>query len=309
MSISLLIKDINNFEYTVTDILSFTVVKDYYIAYTTLYVKAVYPYEYKPLKSVQLIIDDTAVHFGLLEKYEITVENGISYINIRSKSYTFLLCQNQLEPGMHYKVSLNSLIDSFYTIPNINHENISEELNYIYAKDGSSMWESVINYGYKYNRFCPYIRESNTVMVSLPASPLIVSKDTSQIISAGYVSNYAGIISDYHMQDINGDYNVYQSYNSDAYARDLIRHKQISLDYEYLYDPIQAIYQRLEYSMRGFYGIYVSYEGYSGEDICDKITAGNFIDDRYISRIEINGNSGGITTKVFSYFDRYCNAE
>ena len=78
---------------------------------------------------------------------------------IESRGFTSLLCQNQIEPGLKTNISFNSLMDVYYTLPYVTHEDNSDTGNYIYVKDNSNMWDGVVNLSYKLYGNYPFIRE------------------------------------------------------------------------------------------------------------------------------------------------------
>lgn len=296
----------SNVEYTFSDILSFKVVKEYYTPYSKLTVQAVYPVETGNLyKKVELILNNKVIHSGLVDTSTVNRISDFKTITITSKSFTVLLCQNQLAPELKNNVSLSSLIDSFISIPEISHEDNQEVVNYIYIKNASTLWDAVINLTHKINSGHPYVRENNKVMVSLKDDANILQLNQSKVISTGTVLDTTKIISDIHMQDIEGNYSTYNLNNEYASNLNIVRHKHIDLDRQYLSNPQDALIHKINFSMRGYYSVYATYMGYSNEDIGDYVSFYNYYPKSRISKLEITGNNGSVTTKVYAYTDNY----
>jgi hypothetical protein len=125
------------------------------------------------------------------------------------------------------------------------------------------------------------------------------------VISSGVGMDTTKIVSDIHMQDINGSYSVYNLNNPIANNLNIVRHKQIDLDRQYLSNPQDALTHKVNFSMRGYYFVYATYNGYQGEDICDYVNFYNYFSHSRISKLEIDGNNGNIVTKVYAYTDNY----
>lgn len=300
---------INDRNVTLDEILSFKVVKEYYTPYTTLTVEAVYPEDFGHMfKKVELIVNGYVIHCGMLDAAVYTKGYKFNTIKIQSKSFTSMLCQNQLEPGLKSNVSLNTLVDSFITIPEVTHEDNDEVVNYIYVKATSSLWEAVVNLTHKLNDKHPYVCENNKVMVSKKESPRVFNVTRSMALSGGRGVDTTKFISDVHMKDVDENYSVYNASNSTATTFNIVRHKHIDLDRQYLSNPQDALKHRINFSMRGYNYAFASYEGYNGEDIGDVVNFYEYYSNTKISKIEVIGSNGNVTTKLYAYIDGYINA-
>lgn len=309
-SVTLKLTTSSNQEYTFSDILSFKIVKEYYTPYSTLTVQAVCSMEIGTLyKKAELILNGKAIHSGLVDTATINRISDFKTINITSKSFTVLLCQNQLAPELKSSVSLSSLIDSFITIPEISHEDNQDIVNYIYIKNTSTLWDAVINLTHKINGGHPYVRENNKVMVSLKDDASILELPQSLVTSTGMGLDTTKIVSDIHMQDIDGNYNTYNLNNQYASNLNIVRHKHIDLDRQYLSNPQDALIHRINFSMRGYYFVYATYNGYQGEDIGDYVNFYNYYPKSRVSKLEITGSNGNVFTKVYAYTDNYLSYE
>ena len=248
------------------------------------------------------------MHHGIIDKIDFCTEQvGRIVVRLSSKGFTSMLIQNQLEPGLKPNVSLNSLMGSFINIPNVTHENNSNTQNYIFIRNNSNMWDSIANLSYKLLGTYPYIEGTNTVRISPKENPKKVSLNNENMLSYGIVNDYTRIISDYHMQDINGDYSVYNLSNPVAYSRNIVRHKHIDIDRQYLYSPQDALVYRIAHCMRGFFSYYGEYNGYGGEDLSDILVIDGVITNARINKIEVSGNPKGISTKCYAYYDSFFN--
>jgi hypothetical protein len=293
-------------EYTLDEVLSFKVVKEYYTPYTTLTATAVCSTNVSlSFKKVELVLNGRTIHCGLLDTSVINKTLEYNTITITSKSFTSLLCQNQLEPGLKSNLTLSSLMESFITLPEISYENNTTEVNYIYVKSNSTLWEAVVNLTHKINNGHPYVRENNKVMVSLDSNAYALTLTESMAISTGSGLDTRNIISHIHMQDINGTYSTYNLTNNKSGAFNIVRHKHIDLDKQYLSNPDDALTHRINFSMRGYYYVYATYNGYHGEDIGDYLNLYNYYPKCRVSKVEITGKDGNVFTKVSAYTDNY----
>ena len=106
------------------------------------------------------------------------------------------------------------------------------------------------------------------------------------------------------MKDAEGTYDVFNKNSAFAVSRELIRHKQIPLDVQYLNDPDSGLLFKLNFSRRGCQCRYVQYAGYSGEDLNDILTFGDIHMQR-IKKIELSGGNGSVKTFLGVYSDAF----
>lgn len=306
--VKLSLTDINGTVHTSTNCLSFRFEKEYYTPYTSLNAVFVFPNTFTRITDVKFYSNEKLIHHGFVDTTDVSVVyNGSVKVKVSSKGYSFLLIQNQLEPGLKNNISLNSLMDSFISIPNVTHEDNSNTQNYIFVKDNSTMWDAVENLCFKLNSSTPYIENTNNVRITLKAVTSSMTFNNSNTISYGMMNDYDKILSDIHMQDINNAYNVYNLSNSDAYLYNIVRHKHIELDKQYLSNPDSALVFRINHSMENCFSYYAQYQGYNGEDLNDTFEITGIMPMSRINKILVTGNSTGIVTKVFAYFDKFCN--
>lgn len=289
----------------VGDVLSFSFSKELYTPYSTLTARILSSYEISgSTAEIFLTIDGHTVHHGLIDSIKSERKGGCSFINISSRGFTSLLCQNQIEPGLKMNISFNMLMEDFYTLPYVTHENDSDNSGYIYVRPNTSMWDAAANLAYKRRGTYPYIRGTNTVMLSPVQVPETFDLSGEKLISAGKEYIGSRLASDYHMADINGDYGSFDLHDSDVSDLKIVRHKYFDLDMRFLYSPQLALVYRDKYDFRGRERVFCSYSGYRGEDLCDLVSFGSISSQR-IGSVSVRGNSKGIFTEVGVYTDKF----
>jgi hypothetical protein len=299
------IRNTDGTEYTEDRLISFSFRKDAYLPYTLLSGKIVSDGRiFTDAAEIFLCVEGFTVHHGLIDQITTETSGGICLTSFVSRGFTSLLCQNQLEPGMITGVSINSLMDSFYTLPYVTHENNSDTSSYIYVSSNSTMWDGVVNLSYKLCGTYPYIRGDNCVRITPFPDPESFSYTDDELLSAGSEFTGRRLMSHFHMADISGHYGTYDLTDSDVTARKIIRHKYFELDMEFLNDPQQALAYRDKYVCRAWKRLFCKYSGYNGEDISDTVTF-NGVSNERISAVTITGNSSGITTSLSVYHDRF----
>lgn len=286
-------------------ILSFAFEKNAYIPYTRLSVSFISgELFFTSVAEIKLIIDGKTVHHGLIDTIKSRQHDSRIIVRLVSKGFTSLLCRNQIEPGLKTGISLNSLMDSFYTIPYVTHEDNSDVSNYIYVRKNTSMWDAVSNLSYKLLGTYPYIRDENRVMITPYPTPSEFTYEISERMAVGYEYDYTRMASNYHMADINGEYGHYELQDNDVLDKKIVRHEYSDLDMRFLYSPQTALEYRNKFDTRGKMAVYCEYIGYRGEDLFDIM---RFSSSSYgrIKSMRITGNSKGVFTKVMRYTDKF----
>ncbi|WP_303788083.1 hypothetical protein [Ruminococcus flavefaciens] len=305
MSVRITVTTAGGVQYTEDNVLNFSFNKDVYTPYTSLSARIRAEREsYTDAAEVSLIIDGNTVHHGLADSLKWEKRGGEDFLVISSRGFTSLLTQNQIEPGLKMNISFNMLMDNFYTLPYVTHENNSDDSSYIYVKPNTSMWDAAANLAYKLLGTYPYIRGANTVMISPYPSPGTFDLSSEKLITSGTELVYSRLASDYHMADINGDYGSFDLTDSDVTALKIVRHKYFDLDMRFLYSPQQALVYRDKYDFRGAERVFCSYCGCRGEDLGDTVSFGSINGER-ISAVSINGSSRGVFTEISVYRDKF----
>ncbi|MBQ6180206.1 MAG: hypothetical protein IJK31_00780 [Ruminococcus sp.] len=305
MNVSISLKTMNGSILSSDKVLSFGFVKDVYKAYTTLNASFVISgADPAQIAEASLIIEGYTLHHGLIDSLAITRSGGCDTAVISSRSFTSLLCQNQLEPGVKYGVSLNELMDNFYPLPYVTHENNTDTSSYIYVEKNTTMWENIVNLGYKLTGGYPYIRGTNCVRITRFPTPQSFSYSVDQLLTSGSAVTGKRLVSDFHMADLAGDYGNYDYEDADVIAAKIVRHKYFDLDMQFLRDPSQALVYHDKDAFRGRNRIFCSYSGYNGEDLSDLVSFGSISAER-IAYLRVSGSSSGVITELSVYHDKF----
>ncbi len=255
---------------------------------------------------IEFYIYGKLMHRGIVDSIDIRCNSGRYKVYVKSKGFTSLLCQNQPTPGMMTNVDLNGIISTFPDIPYITCENSNVE-NYIYIKDGSTVWDAVCNLAFKQTGLYPYIEGTNNVRIKRRSPVMEYYLDSKAVLETGVRHDFTKVISHIHMQDIEGNYDVYSKENQAATGRNIIRHKQIPLDRQFLSNPESALDYKLNFSMRGIVCHYIKYVGYSFEDLLDYINCGDLSRKR-IHSIDVTFSGGRAVTQLGFYDDGFYSA-
>ena len=306
MAATLLLTDIGGATVTEAACIGFRFVKERYTPYTLL--TAAFLCDTPILEApaaAQFSLDGVLLHHGSIDTLETKQSGGKTWLRLVSHGFSAQLLRNEMAAGTLTNVTLQSLM-AHYAVPNVTYEAGIDTTNYVWIKEGSSQWEAICSYAYKYNQGHPYIRGTNTVQVTIPASPPAVTIPASRLIAQGVSYDYSRILSTIHMADAQGNPDAYSLTNPAAAPRGIVRHRQIPLELQYAYNPADSLVSKVAYSMRGHCAYSGTYEGYEGEDLEDLITLGTHVTAKRISRLEVRGGSSGITTQVGVYFDSFC---
>lgn len=309
-TVLLTLKEVGGGAKTFGNCVAFSYEKEYYTPYSTL--KASFLLENEVLGAVidvELAVNGTTVHKGIIDTLSVSESPDRRILTLNSRSHTSMLGQNELVPGLlsNPRPSLNVLLDNFIRIPSVFHENLVTTSDYIYVKEHTSMWEAVCNLCLKQVNRYPYIANVNTVRFNFHTpKQVVLSRSDNNIVSAKTLLDYTKLISDIHMKDTNDTYNTYNISDAPVRSLSIVRHKHVAFDKQWLSNPVQGLGYRVNFAMRGYKTSEVSYLGYHGEDINDKVSFEG-MQNRYISKVNITGSSKGIVTKLTCYFDRYCN--
>lgn len=300
-SLSLTLYSASN-SYTLTKCVSFKYEKERYTPYTTasgIFVCDVSPEE---VYKVKILLDSNGIHYGPVDSYEFFKEKGILYVKFSSRGFSMGLSQNQPLPGMNLNVNLSSLLDANITIPNVSCEQDTTVANYIFVKENSSLWDAVVALCQKTNNSYPYIADENTIMFSLPDNDAIDLSQASEVKSGSGV-RLSGIISDYHMKDTEDVYS-YNYTNPTASLYEIVRHKYINLDRQWLSDPDSGLMHKGYFSGRGIKYTFKKLEGCHFIDLCNKVSLSSG-DEKAVSKLRLEYNKSGFFTTLWFYDDNY----
>lgn len=291
-------------------IISFKFTKDAYTPYTQL--SAVFSTEtsvFTPFGSpseyseIIFYIDSYVVHHGIIDSFKIIKENGMKKGIVTSRGFTSLLLENQLKPGLYMNISIDKLINGYYTLPNVTHQESTSE-NYIFVKNGSSMWDALVSLSYKVHGTYPYIKRANQVMMTseTPEKNLVFYDST--LLNYGSEIKTTRLVSDFHMADIDDTYDKYSYNNPEVAGKQIVRHRYFDLDRRFLYSPEQALFFRNSMAMRGWKRKFCTYNGYKREDLYDTVSFGD-VQNGIIKSITVTGDRNGIKTELSVYEDGF----
>ena len=272
--------------YLANGIAAFTLDKEAYTPYSQL-TATVYGnfsiQQFTGIYRVQLLLDGTELHFGTVEKFRLVQENGTSYVRFSSRGLTALLLQNQLEPGLHTAMSLDKLMQDFVTFPKeITWESDTDTSNYLFVKEGTSMWDGVANLTYKLCGRYPFVYHANEIRMHLPETyrNFYVGADT--LLGMGMTADQSRIYSRFSMADADGTYGKFQEH-----------------------DPQQALVFRRKFAGRGLVSYYFDRIGAVAADLGDRITCSGIIENAPITHIRMTGNQNGVRTRLEAYQDEF----
>ena len=305
MTASITVKKIDGTLISEERILSFRFRKNSYLPYTLLNAQLHAEYaDFENSAEIFFYIDQKLVHHGLIDSLKVTCSGGGRIVSLVSRGFTSLLCQNQIEPGLKPSITFNQLMDGYYTLPYITHEDNSGQTGYIFVSGKTTMWDGIANLSYKFYGTYPYIRGTNCVRITPEGNPATFSYNDEELLCMGFSMNGRRIMSHYHMADMSGDYGQYEYENPEAAAYGIVRHKYSELDKEFLYEPENALVFYDKLASRSQKVFFCRYSGYNGEDLSDILSFGSIHSER-IEGIEITGSAKGIFTELNVYHDKF----
>lgn len=289
--------------FSFSDLVGFRCRKERYTPYSTLDVTAVGGDGISDVVEAKFSIGSKILHRGIMDSLTVTKSGGRTLLRLSSRGFSSMLAQNELAPGMLPGLSLNSLMSEKMIVPNVDWQKDYRTVRYIYVNEHDSQWSAIVNLSLMLDADYPYIGEVNEVRLS-PASPK--THIPTDIFEEGSTGDYSKMVSHYHMKDVNGSYS-YNYTDGFAAARGIVRHKYINYDRQFVALSSYGLEYRLNFTERGCKSKFLSYIGYNGEELRDKV---RFPDGSVyeISAVEVCGNAKrGIFTKNICYFDKYCN--
>lgn len=290
--------------------LQFVFRKEKYTPYTELSVTVQCTEEELPLGAVinrvYLVVRGFLIHDGIIDHAEYYKENGVSLISARSRGFTSLLLNNEMTPGIHTAMSLDKLMTAYYAFPSqVQWEKDTNDSNYIYVKPHRSMWDGVVNLGYKLYGTYPYIYATNQIRLSMHEDPKTHIFTSGEILSAGFRTAGSRLLSHLHMQDIEGNYDTYQLENPDAAAMYIVRHKQMPFDRQYLSDPNKSMNLTFALAAKGWRAHYVTCSGYKHLDLNDYAGAEGIFSAGRVCAVTVTGNASGLKSTYTVYEDAF----
>ena len=304
MNVTCILYDPDGRRTELTRCLRFTLLRDRYQAYAQLHAQFLTDAPVSAPSEAVFSIGGQLLHDGCIEHAECVRSSGRYVLKFSSRSYTAVLTKNQLVPGLHYAVTLQSLMET-YALPKITYDNTMPEITYIYVRENAAMWDSIMAYNYKLCYGFPYIRVPNLLCMMPQTGTEAIVLPADRLLTDSTGGDCSEMISRIDMANAAGDYGTFTMTNPEAVRRNIVRTRQILLDKQYVHAPEDALRWRIALSNRRMVSRTVSYHGYCGEDIEDLCAVGDL--RARVSRIRITGDRNGIRTEDTFYFDPFCN--
>lgn len=294
---------------TLTNIISLKYEKERYTPYTKLSARVWADGAFDDINQIVLFSrSGKLLHQGTADYAEIEAVNGRWIITVSSRGYSCALGMNQLTPGMYSNVTIENLLKSDIVLPHVYYEQMSDSIGYVYVKENDSMWDSAAAFARKHSGNYPYISGANTVRITRDSSLASIGVNTDKIISIAAGQDKSRVVSHYHMKDLEGTYNTYNLADSAAVNQEMIRHKHISFDRQWLSEPQEAMRYRMDFAARGLNYVKVKYLGSMDEELRQIASAqygGIAVTGREISRIILELKNGTEYTTLWFYKDCY----
>ena len=306
MALTITLSNTSGASYVFSKILQFQLKKEVYTPYTTFSAQ----FQTDGLKKFgticKVIVQNGSqvVHEGTVETLTVQTNASVTTISLLSYGFTKLLLHSELAPGLYPNLSINSLLSGYYQFPpEITWESNSDSTNYVYFNEHIPVWDGVVTLCYKLLERYPYIRTANQVCLHLPEKAKSLHIQTGQTLSYGTKRRYSRLISHFHMQDVDGNYDKFSLTNPQAVAVYQLRHKQIAFDRSYLYNPQKALEFRSATSQNGWMQQFFTLAGWISCDLNDCLSVTDEIENARISSIVWNGSQTGISTTISLYSD------
>ncbi len=306
MNVSCIFRCPDGTTYEATRCLRFVLLRERYQAFATLHAQFLVEDASQVPSEAAFSLDGQLLYHGSVEQSECIRASNRYVLKINSRSFSAALTRNQLVPGLHYSVTLQSLME-IYALPHITYDTTMPEITYIYVRENTAMWDSIMAYNYKLNGGYPYIRVPNLLCMMPQTRTDAILLPNNAICTETVGGECREMLSRIDMANAAGDYGSFTRSNPEAVSRNLVRVRQIRMDQQYVHNPDDALRWRIDLSNRRLKSCAVSYTGYCGEDIEDLVQVG---DQRLrVSKIRVSGDRNGIRTEDTFYFDPFCNPE
>ena len=255
------------------------------------------------IRRIGLEWDGDEIFLGLADRIEQVMREGVRMLRVKARSFTSLLVQNELVPGLHSNLTLGDLVQGFYTFPHVTYQE-DARTGYIYVTNKTSLWDCIVHFGFKLTGGHAYTA-GNMVRMTLPETVRHLTVPAA--VSFGMEYDTTKMVSCYHMEAIDGTADGYVQDNPAAAGAEIVRHKRIPFDRAYLSDPVKALTFRNLYSNRGWRAKFVEYAGFSDEALGEKISFGELLQEERICRVRVTFGGNGLRTKIWAYQDGFYN--
>lgn len=256
---------------------------------------------YDNVLRIGLVWEDCEIFLGLADRVEQFMQGGVRFVRVKARSFGALLVQNELEQGLHANLTIGQLVQGFYEFKHLTYQD-DDRTGYIFVRDGTSLWDCIVHFGYKLTGKHPYAAE-NEIRLTLPEDATVHT--VGEAVSFGTVYDTTKLVSHYHMEDIAGNPNVYEEENQAAIGAEIVRNKQISFDQQYLSEPGKALSFRNKFSQRGWKAKFVEYAGFENEMLGDRVSFGQFLENGVVCRVRFSFGRSGWRTRLWVYEDGF----
>jgi hypothetical protein len=282
--------------------------KERYTPFTYFKGTFIEPITNKRVKEVCLYRDSDLLHCGTGDSVEYFSERGTPKLKITSYGYSKQLGQDFAEPGIIPTPTLDTII-SGAGVYGVSCQQNTSTVPYVYYEEKTTVWDAACIYSMKAYQKYPFIRGADTVLCSLPpAEQQTFQRSASSLVRCGKGQRLGNIFSDVYTQDLNGNW-TYHLGNSFAAAHNITRAKYYPPEREWVYDLNDQLKYYMYFSDRGREYISATFQGYLGEDLCDKETLAlpNYTGTPEISKLTVRASPAGVFTDMQFYFDSFCN--
>ena len=305
-------RQFNTIKYSNDNIISFYYYKDRYSPYS-IFKASMYVNDLNnDICEIRSFVNKFPIHHGPIDTYTVKQTPNGKIATITSKSFSFAMLCNELKEGIIYNATMQSVYDSFRNLFYVYIPVDTKPVGYVYIPEHQSLWDALVVTALKGNHVYPFMSNLNALSIKPLYDFLYTFDKTDKIIEYGYLQNYNNIYDYISMRDVEGNYDYLYENNFFADSRLISRSRYVNYDKQWLEKPDHGLAEKIAYSMRGVKGVFMTYAGFSGEDLLHKfiINTNSFnIPETEISAIVITGNNKGIFTKLIGYYDLYCNTQ
>ena len=255
------------------------------------------------LIQVRCFIGGKLVHEGICEYIKKEIQCGRPLLHFRSHGFSAMLAQNEPVPGMNYQVNLTRLGRINTRIPNVSYESGTTDVNYIYVKERSTIWDAVSVYAMKAYGTQPFIYDTNTVRVTKPQAAALTIP-AARVVTYGELADRRRVLSRVFLADFDGTY-PYVLTNTAAEGAGIVRERYYPYDTQWNEIEETGVRQKLLISNRRSEGSFVSYLGFSREDLFTpySFTAGRQTISGEVHSLEVRAEEGRIVTTLTTFDD------
>lgn len=304
-SISILFRLTDGTSFSCGEIVSMNFSKNRYQPCTEMSAAVLCSRRSADIARVHLYIGSKLVHDGVFEYARREYKDGRALMHFRSRGFTVMLAQNEPVPGMNYDMDLTKLGRINTRIPNVTYQSGTDQVNYIYVKERSTIWDAVGAYSMKAYGTQPFIYGTNTVRVTKPsAQPVAIPAD--RVVTCGDSTDRRSMLSTVCFADLDGNY-PYTMTSQSAEQLGIIRQRYYPFDRQWIVETDKGMRLKLATSARRCDASFVSYVGYSGEDLFTPFTAdcGDLVISGEVHDLSVSAADGRIVTTLTDYSDTF----